>query len=76
MAGVAFNATAINGVGLASGIGDFPTTALSYEITFASAVSGPGDIALASYSVGTGGAANEFLIEASSGRWRPIRASA
>ena len=67
MAGVTFNGTGTDGIGLASGLGDFPTTQLSYEITFSSTQSLSGYIGLGSYAVGTGASSNEFVLDVQSG---------
>ena len=67
LAGVSFNQTGTDGVGLASNIDDFPTTQLSYEITFASS-STAGFPPLASYA--TSGDNHEFRLDAQSGTLR------
>ena len=64
LAGVEFNATNTDGVGLASGIADFPTTQFSFEITFASTDT-TGNTSLASYAVA--GEDNEFAIHIGGG---------
>ncbi|WP_139210042.1 Hint domain-containing protein [Palleronia pelagia] len=66
MAGVTFNATGTDGVGLASGIADFPTTQLSYEITFSSTMP-LDDLPLGSYAVS--GSGNEFMLEVVGGNF-------
>ena len=60
LAGVAFNATGTDGVGLASNITDFPTTQVTYEITLASTDT-TGDTSLGSYAVS--GQDNEFSLQ-------------
>jgi Ca2+-binding RTX toxin-like protein len=61
LAGVRFNATGTDGVGLASNITDFPATQIGYEITFASDTT-TGSATFASYATGTGPAANTFML--------------
>ncbi|MEM9320621.1 MAG: nidogen-like domain-containing protein, partial [Pseudomonadota bacterium] len=68
LAGVRFNETGTDGVGLASNLTDFPSTDLSYEITFAS-VDASGFTPLASYAV-SNAQNNEFLIAADGGQIR------
>ena len=61
MAGVTFNATTSDGVGLAANITDFPATELTYEITFASTQdTSSGGVTLASYFAG--GAGNDLTL--------------
>lgn len=62
LAGVEFNATGTDGVGLASNITDFPSTELTYEVTFSSnaTLDGSNWPPLASYDTATYG--NEFSI--------------
>lgn len=54
MAGVRFNETGNDGVGIASNISDFPSDSLTYEITFASTADPSGEVILGSYSTSGG----------------------
>ena len=64
LAGVAFNATGTDGVGIAANITDFPTNAVTYEITLASTDT-VGDTSLGSYAVP--GQDNEFSLQLQAG---------
>ena len=57
-----FNATGTDGLALASGVADFPTNALSFEITYSTTSTGS-DNTFVSYA--TSGEANEFLVYSS-----------
>ena len=66
MAGVSFNATGTDGLGEVSGMADFPTTQITYEITFSSLQDASSDlIPLANYMSGAG--TNDFVIQANGG---------
>ncbi|MEL7099718.1 MAG: Hint domain-containing protein [Pseudomonadota bacterium] len=67
LAGVDFNTTGTDGVGVASGITDFPSTELSFEITFASDDTS-GFPTLVSYA--TADSADAFQVNAVSGTIR------
>ena len=68
LAGVEFNATGTDGAGIASGITDFPTSQLTYELTFSSTASTAGFTPLASYSVA--GSPDEFILYIENGTLR------
>ena len=54
MAGVTFNGTGTDGVAASSGLSDFPSTELTYEITFASTGDPSGEMILGSYTTAGG----------------------
>ncbi|MEM6940019.1 MAG: Hint domain-containing protein [Pseudomonadota bacterium] len=64
LAGVKFNETGTDGAAIASGISDFPSSQLTYEITFSSTDT-TGETPLASYAAP--GKDNEFLLNVQSG---------
>lgn len=50
MAGVTFNGSGTDGVASASGLSDFPSSELTYEVTFASSADPSGQVILGSYT--------------------------
>ncbi|MEL6532887.1 MAG: nidogen-like domain-containing protein, partial [Pseudomonadota bacterium] len=66
LAGVRFNETGNDGIGIATNIADFPTTQLSFELTFSSTADPTGTAALGSYVADSGGASLNLYTQSGS----------